>query len=639
MPVYRFGDAELDVDRYELRCRQEVARLEKLPMELLTLLVVRQGQLVTRQEIVNALWGKDVFLDSEQGVNTAIRKIRQALNDNPERPVYIQTVVGKGYRLCTSVTILKTANGGVSAVQVEQGPGSIEPTTEKIILAPKRPKGTWLVVGVVAGLMAIVAGGILWKRFRDQSTISGRVTLVVLPFQSFTNQPEQEAFNDGLTDDLITELAGIDTARLAVIARTSAMSYKNKSPKISDVARELGADYVLEGSARREGSQVRITAQLIRSRDQIHVWARHYDRDLRDVLQLQDEISRAIAEEIRVNLPTKRPVPAPIVPGAYIAYLNGRYYWNQRSEPALIKAIGFFRQAIALNDKYAEAYSGLADSYATLAYGGFLSPSESFPLARQAALQALELDPALAEPHTSLAYVHLYYDWDFPAAEEEFRKALQSNPHYVQAHDWYAYYLVAMGRWNEGEDHFKQALEIDPLSIPVRTGLGFELYYHGKYEEAERVLRGILEVSPNYPLAHFWLARTYQEEKKFEAGTAQFEAALHVVKDWPAALGSLGNLYAFAGHREQAQQILQRLKSLQDQRYVSPYVVALVYAGLNDRDAAFRVLDRAIVERSHWLVWIALDPRWINLRGDLRYRELIRRVGVPDLAQPTVASQ
>lgn len=602
-----------------LRKNGTAVQLEPKIMQVLLRLAEAPGEVLSKDELIKAVWA-DTFV-TDDVLTRSISELRKVLQDDPKQPKFIETISRAGYRLIAAVTQLPGAAGGFGAA------AGAQPAPETLVTEQRGVSwGRLTVIGAITALL--LAGSVLLLR-RGKPPVSGRVTVVILPFQSFSNNPEQEAFSDGLTDDLITELARTDPEHMAVIARTSAMSYKNKAAKISDIARDLRADYVLEGSARRDGETVRITAQLIQAKDQTHIWARHYDRPLRDVLDLQQEMARAIAVEIRVNVPAARPAPAAIPPEAYLAYLNGRYNWNQRSEPALIKAISYFRQAIALYPGYAAAYSGLADCYASLAYGGFLAPSESFPIAREAALKALQLEPDLAEPHTSLGYVHLYYDWDFSAAEEEFRKALNADPRYVQAHDWYASYLTAMGRWNEAKDQLDQALELDPISVPVRTDMGFELYYSGQYDDAQRVLEAIVHTTPKFGLAHFWLARNYQAQKNFKAGAAEFAACLDSIQDWPAAVGSLGNLYALAGHKQQARETLGRLQALSAHHYVSPYVVALIYAGLNERDAAFRTLDEAVKQRTHWLVWVSNDPRWSNLWSDPRFLELLRRVGLP----------
>jgi TolB-like protein/DNA-binding winged helix-turn-helix (wHTH) protein len=401
------------------RANGHTVQLEPKIMQVLVRLAESPGEVVKKDELMRSVWANTFVTDDV--LTRSISALRKILQDDPRQPKFIETVSKNGYRLIAPVKAAPEAVAATALARPESAPRQLA------------PRFRWK--PGIALLAAASLGLTIWVLQHRKAPISSRVKLVVLPFQSFTNQPEQEAFNDGLTDDLITELAGLDPEHMAVIARTTAMSYKNKSPKISDVARDLGADYVLEGSARRDRNQVRITAQLIQASDQTHIWSRHYDRDLRDVLGLQAAMARAIAEGIRVNLPAPKPPPAPISSEAYLAYLNGRYNWNLRSEPALTNAIAYFRQAVALNPGYAAAYSGLADAYASLGYGGFLAPSESFVVARQAALKALELDPTLAEPHASLAYVHLYYDWDFPAAEEEFRKALRANPRYVQAHD------------------------------------------------------------------------------------------------------------------------------------------------------------------------------------------------------------
>jgi tetratricopeptide (TPR) repeat protein len=363
------------------------------------------------------------------------------------------------------------------------------------------------------------------------------------------------------------------------------------------------------------------------------LWGERYERKLSDVLDVQQEIAREISGKLRLRLTgeeERRLVRHyPTNTEAYQAYLKGRYHWNQRTEAGLQKGIEYFQQAIEIDPTYAVAYSGLADSYTTLGYFSYIAPTEAFPRAKAAAARALELDPTLAEPHTSLAYAELYYDWNWPGAEEEFKRAIRANPNYATAHHWYSVYLTAMGRHEEAYAEIRRAQELDPLSLAINTDIGFELYYQSQYDRAIRQLRTTLEMNPNFPLAHLWLGRAYQQKGMYDEAAAEFKKVEAVFQGWPVAIAAAGHAAGVAGRRDEARKVLDELRDLSKQKYVTAYGVALVYAGLGEKDEAFAWLDRAFDERSHWLVWLKLDPRWEGLRSDPRFAELVRRVGFP----------
>jgi TolB-like protein/DNA-binding winged helix-turn-helix (wHTH) protein/Tfp pilus assembly protein PilF len=615
--VFRFDEAEVDEGRYELRRQGRMVKLEKIPMELLLLLVGRCGELVTREEIIARLWGKDVFVDTEQGINTAIRKIRQALRDDPEQPRFVQTVVGKGYRFVASVTVVESPTEGPAGrtISAERGRrwwiGAVATAALLTVLVAVRPSGC--------------RGRLFGRGERPIRSIA------VLPLENLSGNPAEDYFADGMTEALITDLAKVRALR--VISRTSVMRYKATRKPLPEIARELDVDAVVEGAVVRSGDHVRITAQLIYAPTDRHLWAEEYDRDLRDILSLQNEVAAAIAREVRVTLTpeeqaglARRP---PVNLAAYEAYLKGRYYWNQRTEAGLRKGIEFFQQTIELDPTSALAYSGLADSYTGLGYLSYLAPKDAFPPAKAAAAHALELDATLAEPHASLAYARLYYDWDWAEAEREFQRALALNPNYATGHHWYSVYLTATGRPQEALVQIKRAQELDPLSLVINTDIGFEAYYSGHYDEAIQQLRTVIAANPNFPLAHLWLGRTYQQKRMYEEAVTEYKQAGSVLRDWPVTMAAIGNIYGLSHQRREALKILGELKELSKQKYVTSYGVALVYAGLGENDQAFAWLNKGYAERTHWLVWLKLDPRWDSLRSDPRFQDLLRRMGLP----------
>ena len=619
---------ELDLRRYELRRGSSVLKLEKIPMELLILLVERREQLVGREEIIARLWGKDVFLDTEQGINTAIRKIRLTLGDDPNEPRFLQTVVGKGYRFVGPITIV----GAAPALPRVTAP---VPATEeeRKQLSRSKPVPRRKLIAFFAGLIVLGASIIAFRYFDLSRWLPPprAHSIAVLPLKNLSANPADQYFADGMTDELITNLAKISALRVS--SHTSVSQYKTTSKPLPQVAQELQVDGIVEGSVLRSGDQVRITAQLIYAPRDQHLWAEEYQRYLRDVLYLQREVARDIAEQVRVTLTpnerTRLATASAVDPVAYESYLRGRSFWNQRSEASLLKAVDQFNKAIEVDPGYAPAYSGLADCYTTLGYLSYLDPLDAFPRARGAAGKALELDPSLAEAHASLAYYNLYHAWNWTEAENEFKKAIELNPNYATAHDWYSYYLMAMGRFDEAWKEVNRAHELDPLSVTISTDIGFNQYYRRSYDEAVSQLRATLVISPKFPLAHLWLGRAYQQKKMYSEAIDEFNKTDAALPGWVVTTAGMGHAYGEWGHHAEAKQVLVRLNQMAREKYVTPYGVALVYAGLGDKDQAFAWLNKAVAGRSHWLVWLNRDPRFDRLRSDPRFDDLKKSVGLP----------
>lgn len=624
---YQFEGFQLDVACYELRRNGHVLKLEKIPMELLILLISRRGELVSREEIIAKLWGQDVFIETEHGINTAVRKIRQTLGDDPERPRFVQTVVGKGYRFVGPIDVVDA----VPAVDPSSAPVSvIEEGTGR-----SRPKTIppWVVKASAAALILVGAAAIAVKYFDWGSWLPRPPvrSIAVLPLKNLSGNSADEYFADGMTDELITNLAKISALRVS--SYTSVSKYKTTSKSLPQIAQELQVDGIVEGSVVRSGDQIRITAQLIYAPRDQHLWAEEYQRYVRDVLYLQREVAGDIAQQVRVTLtPNERQrlaTAGAVDPAAYESYLRGRSFWNQRSEASLLKAIDQFNKAIGVDAGYAPAYSGLADCYTTLGYLSYLDPLDAFPRARDAATKALKLDSSLAEAHTSLAYYDLYHAWNWVEAENEFKKAIELNPNYATAHDWYSYFLMAMGRFDEAWKEVNRAHELDPLSVTISTDIGFNYFYRRNYDEAVNQLRTTLSLSPKFPLAHLWLGRAYQQKKMYAEAIDEFNKTDAALPGWVVTIAGMGNAYGEWGHKVEAEQVLVRLNEMARAKYVTPYGIALVYAGLGDKNEAFVWLNKAVEGRSHWLVWLNRDPRWDRLRSDSRFDELKKRVALP----------
>ena len=352
------------------------------------------------------------------------------------------------------------------------------------------------------------------------------------------------------------------------------------------------------------------------------------------MLQLQKEVALKIVQQIRATLTPDETIrlsgARAVDPKAYEANLKGRSYWNQRSEVGIKKAIEQFNAAIQADGSYAEAYSGLADSYTALGYFSYLNPNDVFPRAKAAADKALELDPTLAEAHASLGYYNLYYAWDWKESEKEFRRAIALNPNYATAHDWYSVYLLAMGRPEEAMVEIRRAQQLDPLSPLINTEIGFQFYYDKRYDEAIQQLRNTLQTDPKFPLAHLWLGRAYQQKGMYEEAISEYRQTDTSWPQWVVSLAAIGNVEGIAGKTAEARDMLSKLNTLSEVKYVTPYGTALLYAGLGDKVQTFNWLDRAVQGRSHWLVWIRLDPRWEDVKTDPRFKEIIRSVGFPN---------
>lgn len=459
------------------------------------------------------------------------------------------------------------------------------------------------------------------------------VVLAVLPFDNLSSDPNEEYFADGMTDALIADLAQIGTLR--VISRTSAMQYKRTRMPLRQIAQALKADVIVEGAVLRSGSRVRVTAQLIDATTDQHLWSQKYERDLRDILSLQRELARDIASEIKVELAPQEKArlatAAAVNPEAHEAYLRGRHCWNKRSKEGVEKAIQYFQEAIHKEPQSALAYAGLADSYAVMAYweDGRLSPRKALSKTKAAASRALELDPALAEAHTSLAVAKMEYDWDWEGAERAFRRAIALNPSYATARHWYASYLAAMGRHEEALEQSKRAQQLDPFSPIIKSSIGYQHYLSGQYDQAIEQYRQALELDPSFAVAHFNLGLVYEQKGMFAEAVAELKESLALSGGSARIKAALGHAYGAAGSSIEAKQIVEELKQRSRHTRISADVIALVFAGLREKDEAFKWLERAFAERSGSLPYLNADPRFDALRLDPRFQDLITSIGLP----------
>jgi TolB-like protein/tetratricopeptide (TPR) repeat protein len=565
----RFGVFEVDLRTRELRKKGHKLRLQEQPFQLLTLLLEKPNDVVTRQEIQRKIWGEDTFVDFDHGVNRAINKLREILGDSADNPRFIETLSRRGYRF-------------IAPVQRELQPLN-----------------------------------------------NSKKMLIVLPFANMSLDAEQEYFSDGLTEEMIAHLSRLNPERLGVIARTSAMQFKNTSKDIKVIGQELGVQFALEGSIRRAGNCVRITAQLIQVSDQTHLWAESYDHGLEDVLAVQKDVAERIARSLAFELvPEQRAlVPHSISSDteAYELYLRGRYYLNQRVEQSCVKAVDYFDEALQKYPAYAPAYVGLADAYTVIGFYGAIPPKTAFEKAKAAAKTAVQLDDKLSEAHTILGYATLQYDWDWPTAEVEHKRAIELNPNSYE-YDWYGFNLVQVGQFPEALAALEFARRIDPLSLVIACHIGWTFYFAREYEKSMRHLEKTVEFNPGFPLARYHLGKTYLQTHDFSRGIEQLQSAVEGSGHHPGALAALAYALGAAGRQSEGREVLAQVLGLQKHRHVLAYFVAFAMSSLSSKDETLEWLEKACEERSGWILHLHYEPAFDHLRSQSQFVGLLKRI-------------
>ena len=649
--LYRFGPYELDLEQNELRKYGVRLKLERKPLQLLAVLLGRAGQVVTRSELRKLLWEEGVFVDYDKGLSVAVTKLRAVLNDAPDDPKYIVTVAGEGYRFVAAAEPVFASAACESAEEhnhtAERTGDSHESRANSLQPPPASARQrSWLVrqwawlaaAGVLlvgASLAFFISRGL--SRTKDAARVPpGPVRLAVLPFVNLTGHRDQEYLVDGTTDEMITVLGGVSPGRLAVIARSSSMTLKNSNRTAADIGRTLKVNYLLECSVREATNRLRINAQLIRTSDEVEVWAQEYDREMRDALNVQGEVARAIAEHIQGSLSpgeTRLARVHTVSPEVHELYLKGRYYWNKRTPETLKESIDYFQKAAMKDPSYAPAYAGLADSYAMLGsdFYSVLPPKEAYPKAEAAARKALELDPNQAEPHAALAWSKTVFDWDWQGAEREFKRAIELNPDDANAHHWYGYYLLVMGRPTAALAEYRTAASLDPLSLIVSTDLAQEgLAGAGLYDEAMEQCRKALEMDPNFAEAHICMMNSYKQRGLHQEAIQEIHEAIRLSKDNLAYIAALGGLYAAAGRRVEAVKILNDLKARSKHGYVPSGLFFWLCAALRDKDQAMAWLEKAYEEHDSAMLQLRGDLSPSDpLRSDPRFQDLLRRMNFP----------
>jgi TolB-like protein/DNA-binding winged helix-turn-helix (wHTH) protein/Flp pilus assembly protein TadD len=641
--VYRFGLYEVNERTGEIRKDGRSLKLRGRPFDILVCLLRRGGDVVTRDELRQQLWPADTFVDFDHGLNSAMNRLRDALRDSAENPRFIETLPRRGYRFIAPISIAQTAPAALAA---DSAAISVDPNAAPVAagapptgleLAQPEParvvisRPSWIVLGLgVAALTAAVVVALVYLRVaRNLTPTSSKMTLAVLPFENVNADAEQDFFSAGITDEMIAELGKLDPEHLGVIARTTTRLYKDAKKTVGEIRKELGVDYVLEGSVRRAGSRVRITAQLVDAATMTNLWAERYDRDVSDVLAIQSEVAMKIAQSLALalNRPQAQTVQQTSFP-AYELCLRGKFFRAQATEDGIRKAIDYFQRAIAADPAYAPAHSGLADCYRLLGAPGWEveQPADLLRRAKAGAERALALDPQSSEAHAVLSMVKLDYDWDRQGSEREVLEAIRLNPSSVQAHQYYSATLTTMGRFEDAIREAQRAKELDPLSAISGTTLAIRYWYAGRIDDAVREFQKTLETSPEFGVAHWGLAQCYRAKGDARREIEELQRAVALSGNSAYMRAHLAFGYATSSDRARAESIRRELEAEARGRYASPYHAALIGVGLGNRSAMMEALERAFADRSGWMMFLPVEPEFEGVRQTPEFQRLLARV-------------
>jgi TolB-like protein/DNA-binding winged helix-turn-helix (wHTH) protein/Tfp pilus assembly protein PilF len=621
--IYRFAEFELKSTEGELRNGGSSVHLQEKPLLLLLALLDHPQSLVTRDQLRERMWDSETYVDYEQGINVAVKKVRDALGDSAENPSFIQTVAKKGYRFLAPVHVAQAeANPPEAAIEA--------PVADGTSASPGRIWVGWVFGALAAGILITL--GVVTVHFRARSSHLAPIhSIAVLPLRNLSPEPGQDYFADGITEDLITDLAR--SLPLRVISRTSVMRYKQSSEPITQIARELGVEAVVEGSVVRSGDQVAVTVQLIDGREDRHLWAQRYDRKLNDLLAMEAELSQEIATQVGGTLghahKVDMPHPDAVNPEVYDLCLLGRYFWNKRTEAGLGKAVDYFQQAIQRDPNYAPAYAGLASAYVILPSYSSAAREESFAKADAAANRAIQLDESLAEAHAALAFVALnHWATESQKAEREFHRALELNPNYATAHHWFAFYLDFSHRRGEAMAELERARQLDPLSAIINADEGQLLYGAGQFEGAKVRLRQAIELAPDLGQPHETLALIDLEEGRSPEAIREAREGLDLDFENPRTIAEAGYVLAETGHSAEARTLLVKLNDRTRRGSAFPVYPAFIYMGLGERNRAWEVLTQTAALRvggglqglDQWRIFVPLrsDPRYQKLLAEFQ---------------------
>jgi len=624
---HKFGVFEVNLPARELRKHGVRVRLSGQPLAILEMLLDSPGEIVTREQMRAKLWDSDTFVDFEHSLNSAIKKLRAALGDSPDNSRYVETIPKLGYRFIAPVEEL--AKDSPHSPAAEAAGDSSQSTAEG--MGARARIWPW-VFG--ASLVAIAALAISWRSIRSAvppRVNQGRVMIAVLPFKNLTGDSAQDYFSEGLTEEMIAQLRRLNPDRLGVIASSSVARFQHGGAGLDKIQKELGVEYVVEGTVRRDADSVRVTTQLVQSKDQSTVWSREYDRSLSNLLVLQSEIAQQISGELLSAFEPRKHLatPAALSPEAYEAYdlyLKGRFFWNKRTPQGFDRALECFQQSIAKDPAYARSYAGLADTYALMG-SYYIVPVDSIKVkARDAARRATQLDDNLAEGHTSLAVIAQNYDWDWQTSEKEYRRAVELDPNYATAHHWYAEELSLVGRYDEALAEIERARQLDPMSLIIAADRGVILYYARQYDPAIEQLKAVLDMEPSFARARM-LENAYIQKRMFAEALADSE-------NWERSgnnawrVATLGYLYGKTNQRAKALECLSELQKQYPNHAALAIMSSFPYLGLNDKENALLCLERSLANHSISTA-IAVEPFYDSLREEPRFQAILAKMNFP----------
>lgn len=630
----RFGAFEVDVVQRELRRQGLKVKLNEKPFQVLQVLLERAGDVVRREDLRQRLWSADTYVDFDANLNTALSNLRRALGDSTENPVFVETVPRQGYRFIAPVSkidhtshVAADLDSETSRAQARQAIGSRVQRNQFPAFVSAAVLFSFL---FALGTFAYFHWG---SRSAQANATPRKVIILVTPFENLSGDPSQNYLSDGLTDEMITRLGQSSPEHLGVIARSTAMEYQGERKSLDKIVREQHVDYILEGTFQRQDDHVRITAQLYKASDLSSVWAEQYERDAANLLAIQSDVANRITQSLSLKLLPATPahkITAPVDPKAYDAYLKGLFQCNRLNSEGAQRGVQFFQQAIHIEPGFAPAYAALASCLHSSYFLGFLSSGQAHEQAKSAAQKALALDDSLVDAHLTLASILYEYDWNWPAAEKEFRRALELNPSSVKGCRLYAGYLMFAGRFDEALTEIRKAQQLDPASLQINSMLGLVYVNARQYVRAAQQCKEVMDLDPNFSDAHYCVGLAYYYQKQYSEALSEFKKSLDLDPDPTQDLVALGATHAAMGDRKDATQAIDELTRRSKQHYVSAYGIADIYNRLGEKDQAFASLKKALAERSSDLLLLATDPDFDDLHQDPRFRQMVLRIGFPN---------
>jgi len=641
---YEFDQFRVDAKHRFLIRNGEVVQLKPKVFETLMVLIESAGRIVTKDELMQAVWGDTIV--EENNLTHNISVLRKILGEHPGDHRYILTIPGRGYRFVADVNALTGESSDLVVAKFTHSQILIEDETRiddsdsrsvKAAVLERRVINRRILAAALTVFATLVVSGLIFFYSRSSSSSNGPApvveirTLAVLPFKSIGTASEDEYLQLGIVDAVIARLSNVK--KITVRPTSAVLKYSASDQDPIAAGRELAVDAVLNGSVQKAGDRIRVVVQLVNVREGSALWGETFDEKLSDMFTVQDRISEHVADALTLSLSKaereRLTRPETSSPEAYQLYLKGRSYWNKRTQETAKRAIDYFQQAIDLDPNYALAYAGIADSYIILGVYSGLPAKEAFTKAKAMAEKALQLDASLAEAHTALAYVKFRYEWDWSAAEAEYRRAIELNPNYATAHQWFALNLAAVGRLDESISQMRRAEELDPLSLIINSNTEWVLYLARRNDDAIAHCRKTLVIDPSFFATHKYLGLLYMQKRMYEQAIAEYEKARDLSVDDPHIIALIGHSYALAGKLDRARAALKELKELAKRKYVQPYSIAVVYAGLGEKDQALAWLERAYDDRSSYVVYLKVEPIFDSLHSEPRFVDLIRRVGLP----------